>query len=71
MGGFSLWHLLLLAFIWAVWIIPLYKILGRIGWSRGWAFVALFPPFAMVLLWCISFGRWNSVEFDNLRDGIR
>lgn len=69
--GLSLPHLVILAVVWAVWIIPLYKILGRIGWSQGWAVVALLPPLAMVLLWCIAFRKWNSVEIDGIRDGIR
>jgi hypothetical protein len=69
--GLSLWHLIVLAVIAAIWGIPLYAILGRIGWSRGWTFVALVPPLAMVLLWAIAFGRWNSVDIDKLRDGIR
>jgi hypothetical protein len=67
----SLPHLMILLLVVAVWAIPLYRILGRIGWSRGWTFVALIPPLSMVLLWCIAFGRWNSVDIDTLRDGIR
>lgn len=42
-----------------LWFVPLHVILGKIGWPRGWAFVAIFPPAAMVLLWCIAFGRWR------------
>ena len=64
MGGFSIIHWIILLIVWAVWMIPLYRLLGRIGWSRSWTFVALFPPAAMVLLWCISFGRWRT-------DGVR
>ena len=71
MGGLSLWHWLIVIIVWAIWIVPLYKILGRIGWSRAWAFAALMPPLAMVVLWSIAFGRWNSVDIDTLRDGIR
>ena len=69
--GLSLAHLIVLALVMAAWGIPLYSILGRIGWSRAWALVALVPPLAMILLWWIAFGRWNSVDIDKLRDGIR
>lgn len=69
--GISLPHLIVLALVWAAWGIPLYAIFGRIGWSRAWAFLALIPPLAIVLLWCIAFGRWNSVDIYKLRDGIR
>jgi hypothetical protein len=69
--GLSLPHLIILLTVWAIWIIPLYAILGRIGWSRAWTLFALVPPLAIVLIWFIAFGRWNSVDIDNLRDGIR
>lgn len=71
MGGYSLVHWIILLVVWAAWIVPLYSIMGRIGWSRGWAFVALIPPLAIVVLWAVAFGRWNSVDIDTLRDGIR
>ena len=71
MVGFSLIHWIILLVVVAIWAIPLNAILARIGWSRAWAFIALFPPAAMVLLWCIAFGRWNSEDVDKLRDGIR
>jgi predicted PurR-regulated permease PerM len=58
MGSLSVWHWLIIAMIWAAWIVPLYTILSRIGVNRGWAFVALFPFFGMVLLWVIAFIRW-------------
>ena len=62
MGGFTIWHFAIVLVIWAAWVIPLYKIFGRIGWARGLAFIALIPPLAVVLLWCIAFGRWGAVE---------
>ena len=67
MGGLPIWYWLFVIIVWVAWMVPLYKILGRIGWPQGWTFVALFPPLAMVLLWCIAFGTWTSVDNDNLR----
>jgi hypothetical protein len=58
MGSLSIWHWAALIIVWAIWIIPLFTILGRVGVARGWAFVALFPPLGMVLLWVIAFMRW-------------
>lgn len=54
--------LAVLAVIWAVWIIPLHRILGRLGFAQGWAFVALFPPAGMALLWVLAFRRWRIAE---------
>jgi hypothetical protein len=36
--------------------------LGRIGFARGRAFVALLPPAGMVLLRTIAFVRWEIVD---------
>jgi hypothetical protein len=69
--GLSIAHLLILVAIWTIWIVPLYSIMGRIGWARAWAFVALFPPLGLVLLWCIAFARWNSGEIGASRDSIK
>ena len=71
MPSFSLVHWLVVLVIEAVWIIPLYKILGRVGWSRGWVLVALIPPLVLVMFWAIAFGRWKSMDVDTNRDGIR
>ncbi|MCB4863202.1 hypothetical protein K7W03_26880 [Sphingobium sp. PNB] len=60
MGSYSLMHWIILLVVWAAWMIPLNAILKRIGWSRAWVLVAIFPPLAMVLLWCIAFGGWNT-----------
>jgi hypothetical protein len=68
MGSYSLMHWIILLVVWAIWIIPLYKILGRVGWSRGWVFIALLPPFAMVLLWVIAFGRWRLADANSPRN---
>lgn len=62
MRGLSIWYGLVLFIIWPIWIIPLYRICGRVGLSRAWAFVALFPPLGMVLLWVIAFVRWERSE---------
>jgi hypothetical protein len=53
-----MWPLIPLA--WIIWIPPLYRLLGRIGWNRAWAFVAVFPPFGMALIWVVAFARWSA-----------
>lgn len=57
MGSFSIWHWLIIIIIWTAWIVPLYRILGKAGFAKGWAFLALFPPAGMVILWVIAFSR--------------
>ncbi|MEG3146445.1 hypothetical protein U1839_17465 [Sphingomonas sp. RT2P30] len=60
MGSFSIVHWLIYIAVTAIWIVPLFQILGRIGWPRGLAFLALFPPAGLILFWCIAFGGWRS-----------
>ena len=60
MGGLSLWHLIFMLIIWVVWIVPLYRIFGKIGFPKWLAFIALFPPAGIVMLWVIAFTKWKS-----------
>jgi hypothetical protein len=53
-------HLVILVVAWVLWIVPLYRILGRIGHSPWWAFVALVPPVGIVVLWVIAFSDWKT-----------
>ena len=52
--------IVMLVVAWIVWIVPLYRILGRIGVSPFWAFVAIFPPLGLVMLWVIAFSDWKA-----------
>lgn len=60
MNGISLLHWLILILILAAWIVPLWRILGRLGLSQGWALLALIPPLAPIALWVIPFSDWPS-----------
>ena len=61
MGSLSIWHWLILI-VWASWLVPLYRIFGRIGFPRALAFLALFPPAGMFMLWVVAFARWPKSE---------
>jgi len=50
---------MLLVVAWIVWIVPLYRILGRVGINPFWAFVAIFPPLGLVMLWIVAFTDWK------------
>ena len=62
MGSFSRFHWLIVLIVWVAWIVPLYRILGKVGFAKGWAFLALFPPAGMVILWVIAFSRWRVAD---------
>jgi len=62
MSGFSLWHWIILLLIGLIWVIPLARLLRRVGYSRAWALFALFPPLALILVWVLAFSPWKIAD---------
>ncbi len=54
-GGFGFFWLIIYA---VVVIIPIAKILGRIGFNQWWAAVAVIPLVNLVFLWIFAFIDW-------------
>lgn len=50
-GGHLLWGLIIAALI----VVPFWKLLPRYGISKYFAFLAIFPAIALILLWIIAF----------------
>ncbi len=48
----------LMLIVWVVNIAAFWKLLPRSGLSAPWALVAIFPLFAVILLWVIAFKKW-------------
>ena len=60
------WRWLVFLILWAAWIPPLYRLLGKAGFARGWAFIA-FPPVGVIILWYLAFVRWRTEETGGAR----
>ena len=58
MGNLSLPHLIIIAMVIVIWMIPASMILKKAGLSRWWALACLFPPFSPFLFWGIALARW-------------
>jgi hypothetical protein len=58
MGTFSLFHWIIFAMVAAIWIVPIWKILERLGYPGAWSLLALVPPLAPVMLWVVALRRW-------------
>jgi hypothetical protein len=54
-GGFGFFGLLLYI---VLIVIPVAKILGRLGFSQWWAAVAAIPLVNLVFLWIVAFIEW-------------
>ena len=53
-GGFGFFWIIMIA----VMVIPIAKILGRIGFSQWWAAVAIVPMVNLIFLWILAFIDW-------------
>ena len=53
-GGFGFFWIIMIA----VMVIPVAKILGRIGFSQWWAAVAIVPMVNLIFLWVLAFIDW-------------
>ncbi len=53
-GGFGFFWIIMIA----VMVIPVAKILGRIGFNQWWAAVAIIPMVNLIFLWVLAFIDW-------------
>ncbi len=57
-GGFGFFWIIMIA----VMVIPVAKILGRIGFNQWWAAVAIVPMVNLIFLWVLAFIDWPRDE---------
>jgi hypothetical protein len=58
MWAFSLVHWVIFALVFAVWIIPAWKIVSRAGFSGAWSLLLIVPILGAVMYWVFAFVRW-------------
>jgi len=58
MGGFSVWHWIIVAAVLALFGFPMVRILRRMGFSGWWTILAVIPWVNVIGLWVIAFIRW-------------
>lgn len=63
MGEISFWHLaIVLVFFWpplaALTVVPVWKILDRVGLPGWLSLLSVIPIVGLVALWVFAFGRW-------------
>jgi hypothetical protein len=60
--GFGLFQLLfVLAYI-LVFMVPVWKIVSKAGYSGAWSLLALIPLLNIIMLWVFAFARWPNAE---------
>jgi hypothetical protein len=58
MATWSIWHWIGVIVFELLWIVPVWRILRRIGHPRGLALVVGIPFLGMILMWWIAYSRW-------------
>lgn len=58
MGGLSIWHGIIFVLFSGIWVIPLWRIVGRAGYPGAFALLSIIPVVNLVMLWVFAFSRW-------------
>lgn len=58
MGTLSIRHWLIVVFILASYIVPVWRILTKAGYSGAWSFLSFIPLLNVIMLWVFAFSRW-------------
>lgn len=58
MGGFGVWQLLFMLIWVVILVIPIARILNRMGFSRIWTVLAFIPLINLIFLWVLAYSNW-------------
>jgi hypothetical protein len=58
MGSFSFWHLLILVFALAVYLVPAWRIASKAGFPGVSSLLILIPVVNIVVIWVFAFIKW-------------
>jgi hypothetical protein len=58
MGSFSIWHWSIAIIVYAIFLVPIWRIVSKAGFSGALSLLALIPLVNIVLLWMFAFTKW-------------
>ncbi|KZK84834.1 hypothetical protein PsW64_01615 [Pseudovibrio sp. W64] len=58
MEGFALWQVVIMIVWILVVVIPIARILNRLGFSRIWTILAFIPLVNLIFLWILAYVHW-------------
>jgi len=58
MGGFSIWHWIIILLIFVIYLVPAWRIATKAGYSGALSLLMLVPLVNIVMLWVFAFVRW-------------
>jgi hypothetical protein len=70
MGSFSIWHWVILFFMFfafpLLYIVPAWRIVTKAGYSGFWSLLGFVPLLNLVMLWIFAFSSWPANDRKNL-----
>ena len=58
MDTFGFWQFFGMLLFWAVFLVPLWRIISKAGYSGAWALISLIPFINIIALWIFAFAKW-------------
>jgi len=62
MGGLSIWHWLVVIVSLVLVVVPVVKILHKVGYSGWWCLLLFIPVCNLIVLWVFAFARWPILQ---------
>ncbi len=62
MGSFSIWHWGIFIFLYAIFLVPIWQIVSKAGFSGALSLLVLIPLVNIVFLWMFAFTKWPIEE---------
>jgi uncharacterized membrane protein YhaH (DUF805 family) len=60
--SFGFWQGLGMLFFWLVFLVPLWRIISKAGYSGAWALLSLIPFVNIIALWIFAFAHWPNAR---------
>jgi hypothetical protein len=58
MANFTIWHWLCLFLVLSIYIVPVWRVLSKAGYSGAWSILSFVPILNIVMLWVFAFTTW-------------
>jgi uncharacterized membrane protein YhaH (DUF805 family) len=58
MGSFGIVHWLIFVLVFAIWIIPAWRITSKAGYAGAWSLILLVPMVGAIAIWAFAFTKW-------------
>lgn len=58
MGSLSIWHWAIVLFIICTYLVPVWRIVSKAGYSGAWSLLSFIPLLNVIMLWVFAFSSW-------------